>query len=118
MRPLAQEEPREQSYEDDLRITEDGGEAGPDLLDAVVPEDQVGGEERSGDPCERERAAPLAAVALALPPREQPERREGKDAAVERAGRRGDVGEAEENARERNRYRADEHGQYRPLADA
>ena len=48
--------------DDDLKVAQDGGKAGPDQIDRVVPEDQVAGEEdarergqadRCGDPSGR-----------------------------------------------------------------
>ena len=44
-------------HEHDLRVPEHGREPGAHLLDAVVPEDQVGREERAGQPCERNGAS-------------------------------------------------------------
>jgi hypothetical protein len=97
MRPLAQQEPGEQADEDDLGVAEDGREPCADLLDAVVPEDEVSGEERAGDPRKPHRTSTLPSVAPCLEPRQQPERRKCEDAPVERARRGGDVCEAEED---------------------
>ena len=52
MRPLAEESPREEADEDHLCVAEDGREAGPDLLDGVVPEDEIDREECAGEPGE------------------------------------------------------------------
>ena len=48
--------------DDDLQVAEHGREAGADVGDRVVPEDQVGGEEDAGD------AAPAAARGAAARP--------------------------------------------------
>ena len=47
-RPLGEHRPRHKRHEHDLYVREHGREAGADVVDRVVPEDQVGGEEDSG----------------------------------------------------------------------
>jgi hypothetical protein len=54
MRPLAQDRPGEQPDHDDLRVAEHRRKAGSDLLDAVVPQDEVGCEEGARNPRERD----------------------------------------------------------------
>jgi len=71
VRPLLEEEPREQPDEDDLRVAEHRGEAGSDVLDRVVPEDEVAGEEEARQPRERARAERPASPAPLLPDRER-----------------------------------------------
>ena len=44
---LAADEPGEQRHDDDLEVAEHGREAGADVLDRVVPDDQVDGEEHA-----------------------------------------------------------------------
>ena len=53
---LAQQQPREQRHQDDLRVSEHGRKPRADLLDRVVPEDQVGREEGALRPGERARS--------------------------------------------------------------
>ena len=46
-RPLAEQQPRRDGDEHDLQVGEHGRQAGADVGDRVVPEDEVGGEERA-----------------------------------------------------------------------
>jgi hypothetical protein len=97
VRPLVEDEPREEADEHDLRVAEHGREPGADLVDRVVPEDEVGGEEQAREPRERARPQRAAAPAAPLPEGDRPQRRKRPQAAEERAGRRRDVREAKED---------------------
>src|SRR5207253_3913229 len=82
LRALSEECPREQTHEHDLRVAEHRRESGADLLDRVVPEDEVGGEESPCQPRKEHGPAWALAVAAVLEPREEPERRQRPDPAV------------------------------------
>ncbi len=72
---LAEKRPGEQADQDDLQVAEHRREAGADLLDALVPGDQVDREEETGEPGQPallDRPRPVTPV---LPAREQPEQR-------------------------------------------
>ena len=116
-RPLAEEHPREQPDEDDLDVPEHGREPGADLVDGVVPEDQVGREEDACDPGVDPRLDRPRPPAPLLVEGRDPEQRQRPDAAVERAGRGRDVRDAVEDPGERDRHRADEHGDRRPARE-
>jgi hypothetical protein len=118
LRTFAEQGPREQTDEDDLRVPENRREACAHLLDRVVPQDEIGGEETARDRGENRRPPSRPTVATVLEPREQPERRQRPHAAVEGARGRRDVCQAEENPGESDRDRTDEDGQDRSLAGA
>ena len=112
-----EERPREEADDHDLGVAEDRREPGPDVLDRVVPEDQVGGEERAREPGRApngDRSRPDPPV---LPNREQPEGRESPEAAEERAGRGRDVGLPVEDPGEGDREGADEDTECRLVAE-
>ena len=87
-RPLPEHGPREERDEDDLGVPEHGRKARSHLLDRVVPEDQVGGEEGARDPREPPGAPLARPVAPILEPGKEPEHRQRPDAPEEGAGRR------------------------------
>src|SRR5205085_1989304 len=93
-------------------------EPGAHLLHAVVPRDEVDREEGAGEGGVESRARRPRPVAPILAPREPPERRQRPEAAEERARRRRDVGEPEEDPGEGDAERADERGQHRRLDEA
>src|SRR5207244_640766 len=96
-----EESPREQPDEDDLRVAENRGQARPDLLDRVVPEDQVGGKECA---CQPRRAAKLLRPGpepAVLPDHERPAERHGAEAA-ERGTRPGSVSRSDTSRENRS----------------
>ena len=116
-RPLAQDRPGEQANENDLQVAEHRRETGADLLDPLVPGDQIDGEEHPGEPGQPallQRPRPVAPV---FELRQHPEQRHRIEAAKDRARRGRDVRDAEEDPRERDRNGADERGQDRPVVE-
>ena len=87
-RSLAEQEPRDDADEDDLRVAEHRCKAGADGLDRVVPEDEVHREEQAGDDRKPPRAPRPGSEPPILEHREEKQRRQGVEAAEERARRR------------------------------
>ena len=85
------------------RLPEHRGQAGADVVDRVMPEDQVGGEERAGDDAEhaarRRAACPKRRFSIAASTAED---RQRVDAAEHRRRLGRDVGQPDEDARERD----------------
>src|SRR5581483_5648038 len=100
-----------------LRVAEHGREPRADEVDRPVPEDEVGGEEEPGHP--RVAALPQRppSPAALLVARDEEERWQREQAAEERARRGRRVREAEEDPREREGERSDEHRQLRAPPD-
>jgi hypothetical protein len=82
----------------------------------VVPEDQVGGEQKAGEPAEQVVATRALAEALTLSPGEQPEQRQRIEAAEERGGRGRDLGQLHQNRGPRDDQRAEGAGENRSIA--
>ena len=80
-------QPRGDRDEDDLRVAEDRRETGTDLLDGVMPEHEVHGEEGAGDPRQAGLATGTRAVSALLIPRQEGKRRQGIGAAEDRRAR-------------------------------
>ena len=116
-RALAEHGPREHRDEHDLRVPEHGREPGADLLDRVVPEDQVGREEDARRPRDQSRAARARPVAPVLEAGDQPERRQRPETAEERTGAGRHLRVAIEDRRERDRERTREHERNRSPAE-
>ena len=116
-RTLAEHGPREHRDEHDLRVPEHGREPRPDLLDRVVPEDQVCCEEHSRRPRDQPRSTRARPVAPVLEPGDQPERRQRPETAEERTGARRHLRVAIEDRRERDRERTREHERDRSPAE-
>ncbi len=112
--PLAEERPGDERDEHDLRVAEHGAEPGADVLDRVVPEDEVGAEEDAGGDGEQPLAAAARPERPLLDARGDEEQRHGERAAEERARRGRDVGEAEEDRREGDAEGAERGGDARP----
>ena len=104
-RALAEDGERDERDDDDLQVAEHGAQPGADVVDRVVPEDEVAGEEHAGDEREAGHARRGAAVRVPLAPGQQPEHGQGVRAAVDRRGLRPDRGEPDEDRRERDRQR-------------
>ena len=75
-RALAKDRPRQEADEHDLRVAENGREAGAHVLDRVVPEDEVGREEDAADPG-RAAQRPRDVRRFAGPPRRRAASRNG-----------------------------------------
>src|SRR5205814_6517998 len=89
------------------------GEAGTDVFNRVVPEDEVGREERAPDPgCAAERPGSRSDPPV-LPERKRPEDGKRPEAAEERARRWRHVRLAVEDPGEGNRERSEEHAECR-----
>ena len=104
-------------HDHDLGVAENGGQAGADLLDGVVPEHEVGGEEDAGDPGQARLARGSRPVSAPLVPCQQRQGRQRIRAAEERGRRRRDVGQADEDRGEGDRQRADDGGQHRTFSE-
>ena len=86
--PLAQHRPRGERDDHHLEVAEHRREPGADVLDRVVPEDQVAREEHAGGGRQQAVAAGARAEAAVLPQRERAEHGHRVRAAEDR-GRRG-----------------------------
>src|SRR5215216_3748987 len=106
----------EHADEHDLCVPEDRREAGADVLDGTVPQDQVGGEERAGEPRPGAHAPRTRPDAPVLPPREQQERRHRVQTPEEGTRGRRDVCVAVEDPGEGDREGAGQRGQRRTPA--
>ena len=87
-RPLAEDGPRDERRRQHLEVAEDGRQTRPDVLDRVVPERQVAGEEDPGDQRQPDRGPRQRPELPPLQVRDRGEERQPEQAAVERAGRR------------------------------
>ena len=101
---LGEHRPRDQWHEHHLDVGEHRREPGADVHDRVVPEQEVGGEEDPGGEAEAPLVPRARAEAAVLEQRQQRQDRQRIRAAEDRGGRGGRVAEAHEDARERDRY--------------
>ena len=113
-RRLVQDGPRGEGDDHDLEVAEHRRQARADVVDRLVPEDQVGREEDPGDEREALLAGRARAVAPALPPGERGEHRQGVGAAIERGGDRMHGRLPDEDGREGDGQRAGEGDERRP----
>ena len=84
---LAEEKPRDQRDENDLRVAENGAQPGADRLDRVMPELEVGDEEQARGGGEEALAASPPSERTVLDRSGGEEERDRERASVERAGR-------------------------------
>ena len=115
--PLPEEQPRGDRHDHDLRVAEHRRQPGADLLDGVVPQHEVDGEEDARDPGQASLPLGAQAESAALEPGQQEERRQGVGAAEDRGRGRRDVGQAHEDRREGDGQGSQHGGQDRPLAE-
>jgi hypothetical protein len=110
-RPLAEQRPRRDRDEHDLQVAERRRQARADIVDRVMPEDQVGGKERARRGCVAPVTGRRGAEATALAQREQRQQRQRVAAAKDGRGRRADRCQLDEDRRERDREGARQRSQ-------
>ena len=115
--PLAQQRPRGERDDHHLQVAEHRRQPGADILDRVVPEDQVAREEHAGGGGEP------AVAAVRGPKRRSSHSASAPSTGTAYAQRKiaavegDDVGELDQDRRERDRQRARDGGEAGPLHD-
>jgi hypothetical protein len=89
----------------------------PDLLDGVVPQDEVDGEEDAGHCAQLPRASGERPEAAVLAAAEQHQERQGEQAPGHRGGGGLDVGEPDQRPGEGDAQGAEERDEHGPAAD-